>query len=219
MTARILRRQGLDVPNIYGDPVWFLPAIIPPAPVKQYELGVIVHLSELTELSDTASVKPNLIRYQIPAALSSSIRIITTITQPSFEALAARVQEITACKRIVSTSLHGLVIAETYGIPCACLRTLGGGTTFVDLDDLNQRIDWRVRDFYSGMAVKNLFLYGQRRNQLTDWEDVIQAIDSYWEPVTWSPQTFLDAFPLPLAFNPLQGEKFSNHALLQQIKL
>jgi hypothetical protein len=217
-TAKVLRQQGIKVPPIYGDPVWFLPSIIKPAAEKRYELGVVVHLTELTEQSSTADVDPTLLRYQIPPSLRDSIRIITTLTDPSFAALEKRVQEITSCKRIVSTSLHGLVISETYGIPCAYFRVTGRGPAFAPLADDQERIDWRIRDFYSGVEIEKLFLYGQRRVEPTNWEDVIQAIDSYWQPLDWSPEAFLDAFPLPLAFNPLE-QRFDNRSLLEQIKL
>jgi hypothetical protein len=217
-SAQILRNQEIQVPTVYGDPVWFLPSIIPPTPKKQYELGVIVHLSELTELTDTAGIKETLLRYKLPPSLSDSIRIITTITQPNFTALKQKVQEITSCKRIVSTSLHGLVIAETYDIPCVWFRNFGKGAAFTQLDEDSEHVDWRVRDYYSGVGMSKLFVYGQRRSRPTDWEDLIRAIDTYWQPVQWSPEPFLDAFPLPLTFNPLQDGMFTHRSLFQQIQ-
>lgn len=217
-TAEVLKSQGIKVPPVYGDPVWFLPSIIPPAPEKRYELGVIVHLTELSEQSSRAVVNPNLLRYHIPPALQNSIRIITTLTEPSFAALEKRVHEITACKRIVSTSLHGLVISETYQIPCVSLRVVRQGAALARLQEEQERIDQRIRDFYSGVGVKNLFVYGQSRRKLTDWEHLINAIDRYWTPLVWSPERFLDAFPLPLAFNPLAG-MLENRALLKHIRL
>lgn len=217
-SAEIFGNQEIRVPTVYGDPVWFLPSIIPPASEKQYELGVIVHLSELTELTDTAGVKASLLRYQLPPSLSNNICIITTITQPNFTALEQKVQEITSCKRIVSTSLHGLVIAETYGIPCVLFRNRGKKAAFAQLAEDSEHVDWRVRDFYSGLGVSNLFVYGQRRSKPTNWEDLIHAIDTYWQPVQWHPDAFLEAFPLPLAFNPLQDKGFTNRSLFQQIQ-
>jgi pyruvyltransferase len=220
-SADTFQRQGITVPDIYGDPVWFLPSIMPPAPEKQYELGVIVHLSELAEYTDTASVKSHFLRYHIPESLTNQIRIITTVTQPSYEALEAKVQEITACKRIASTSLHGLVIAEAYRIPCLYFRTKGRGTTFMRLEEGDDFLDLRVRDFYSGMGLKRLFVYGQARRRETPWEKVINTIDQYWNPIDWSGDRFLDAFPLPLAYNPLgdrSAEQSVDRSLLQAIQ-
>lgn len=217
-SAQVFGNQNIRVPMVHGDPVWFLPSIVQPAPEKRYELGVIVHLSELEELTDTAGVNKELLRYKLPFSLSGTVRLISTITQPNFDALEKKVKEITSCKRIVSTSLHGLVIAETYGIPCVWFRNFGSRAAFVQLDEDDEHVDWRVRDFYSGVGVSKLFVYGQQQSEPTDWEDLIHAIDNYWQPVQWSPGAFLEAFPLPLAFNPLQNQKFTNRSLFQQIQ-
>lgn len=207
-SAQVFANQGVNVPSVYGDPVWFLPSLIAPAPEKQYELGVIVHLTELASLKDTTTLKEKLLRYQIPNTLASSIRIITTLVPPTVEAIESKIKEITTCKRIISTSLHGLVIAETYGIPCLYLRNGMKGASQVALYDEQERIDQRMRDFYTGVGLKQLFIYGQKRNQRTDWDDVIRSIDTYWQPIEWNPEPFLESFPLPLAFNPLQ-ERFN----------
>lgn len=217
LSAQTFRNRGIDAPEIYGDPVWFLPAIIEPASEKRCELGVIVHLSELTALTDAAGVKEHFLRYHIPETLRGQIEIITTLTQPTFEAIAAKVKAITACKRILSTSLHGLVIAEAYRIPCAYFRTKSKGLAAVDLTDDNERIDQRMRDFYRGVGLQRLMVYGQPRQRETQWDKAMRAIDTHWTPIEWSSATFLEAFPLPLAFNPL-ASKWGDRSLLQQIK-
>jgi pyruvyltransferase len=216
-SAQAFQQQGIEVPARYGEPVWFLPAILPPAPKKRYELGIIVHLSELASYSDRSPLKPGFLRYQIPPDLAEQVRVITTLTQPTFTALADRIEEITACKRIISTSLHGLVIAEAYQIPCVYFRTKGRGVAFAPLEDESEYLDLRIRDFYSGTGLKQLFVYGQVRGKATNWEKLIDAIDRYWQPLDWSAEDFLEAFPLPLAFNPLR-DQISDRTLFQQLK-
>ncbi|HEY9640179.1 MAG TPA: polysaccharide pyruvyl transferase family protein [Coleofasciculaceae cyanobacterium] len=218
-SAQTFRQQGLDAPEVYGDPVWFLPAIFQPAIEKRHELGVIVHLSELETLTETARIREELIRYRIPQSLAQDIRIISTLTQPTLEGLEAKVKEITACKRIISTSLHGLIIAETYQIPCAYFKFTGSGGHVVQLQDEQERIDHRFRDFYSGLGLHRLFVYGQELEQATRWEKVISAVDQGWQPLDWSAASFLETFPLPLAFDPLSRQPFKKRSLLQQIKL
>ncbi|MDX2213174.1 MAG: hypothetical protein SFY66_07780, partial [Oculatellaceae cyanobacterium bins.114] len=110
------------------------------------------------------------------------------------------------------------VIAETYGIPCVYFRILGKGVAFPDLDDDSERLDWRMRDFYKGVGLKKLFIYGQRRTKETNWESLIKAIDHHWSPIDWSPTSFLETFPLPLAFNPLKAPYTGDRALFEQIK-
>lgn len=217
-SARRLRQLGLEVPEVYGDPVWFLPAIFPAAPEPRYDLGVIVHLSELQPPSVLGQVRPFLKRYQIPPDLAPRVRLLNTLTAPTLEAIATRIQEITACRCIISTSLHGLVIAEAYGIPCAYLHYVGAGGDWMSMEQPSLGIDYRIRDFYRGVGVRQRYVYRQAKNKHTNWEQVLAEVMQNWEPLTWSPQAFLEAFPLPLAFNPLQGEPFQGRSSLSRIR-
>ncbi len=218
-SAITFRKLGLEVPDIYGDPVWFLPSLIEPAPEKQYELGVIVHISELTDMTATGVLKPHFVRYHIPEAFASSIRIITTFTDPSYQGLEDKIKEITSCKRIASTSLHGLLIAETYGIPNVYFRTRGKrGVLFPEVADETDYMDYRMRDYYSCVGYEKVFVYGQPRTEATDWEALIQALDTHWQPVHWDPEPMLNAFPLPLKFNPMKEKFAGDRSLFEQIK-
>lgn len=217
ISRQTFRREGIEAPEIYGDPVWFLPSLIEPAATQSCELGVVVHLTELSEQTATASTHETILRYKIPSELTANIRIINTLIEPTFEAIEHKVKEITACKRIISTSLHGLVIAEAYNIPCLYLCNRRRGVTLLHLDDETEVMDQRMRDFYSGVGLKTLVAYGNRRNQAMNWQQVIQAIDSYWKPLEWHPEPFLAAFPLPLKFNPLQSSHSFDRTLFNRI--
>ncbi|GAB4460999.1 MAG: hypothetical protein OHK0037_09250 [Elainellaceae cyanobacterium] len=218
-SAQVFEKQGIPVSDVYGDPVMLLPGIMAPATEKTHELGIVVHISELRELKDGADVRNDLGRYYIPEDLRGSVKIITTLTDANLTALEDRVREMTACKRILSTSLHGLVIAETYGIPCAYFRPFGRGPLQVDLMDEQVFLDHRVRDYYSGMGLKTLRIFCRERKRPTNWERAIAAIDRIWQPVEWSPQRLLETFPLPLAVDPMQVKKFGDRALLERIRL
>lgn len=218
LTAAALEGQGVKTTHIYGDPVWFLPSIMKPATEKRYELGIIVHLSELKALTDESTVHDEFLRYHIPESLRDRVRIITTMVKPTIEAMEQKIKEITSCKRIATTSLHGLVIAETYDIPCVFFQFHGAtGPTFIPLMDESYRLDRRIRDFYSGVNVEELFVYAQPRSEETNWDDLIHAIDRYWKPIDWSADAFLESFPLPLAFDP-RKQRFNNHELLKKIR-
>ncbi len=218
-SARVFEKQGIPVTDAYGDPVMLLPKIMSPATEKTHELGIVVHISELRELKDGAAVRNELGRYYIPEDLRDSVKIITTLTDANLTALEDRVREMTACKRILSTSLHGLVIAETYGIPCAYFRPFGRGPLQVDLMDEQVFLDHRVRDYYAGMGLKTLHIFCRERKRPTNWERAIAAIDRIWQPIEWSPQRLLETFPLPLAVNPMEVETFGDRALLERIRL
>lgn len=116
-TAAIVRALGIECPAVYGDPGCLLPRLFPRPreAAPRYALGVIPHHrdQELLALEDSA------------------IRFIDIMSPP--EAFLAALWE---CERVVSSSLHGIIFAEAYGIPAQWLelsdRVLGGGHKFAD---------------------------------------------------------------------------------------
>jgi hypothetical protein len=199
-SAETLRNQGIPVPNIYGDPVWLLPRFWPMEDTeKTHDLGVILHISELESADPQSGPRKAFDRYQVPSGLEG-IRLINTYCAPTAQAMWEKVREIASCRRIVSTSLHGLVIAEAYGIPCAWFATYGSGSgVMLDVTDPAVRVDHRMRDFYMGVGKLRLPAYLLDRSRMTNWSEVIRAVDEQWEPVIYDAQPLIDAFPVPLA--------------------
>jgi len=198
-TAVGLRKLGVEVPDIYGDPVWFLPRVFPFADIrKEFELGVIVHISELDEATARASVRKNLERYRIPPEFSQNIKIINTYAAPDIAGMQDKIREIVSCRRILSTSLHGLVIAETYNIPCAWFSTNHGASGFLPIDG-SRSIDHRMIDFYGGADRDTVLSYLHPLHHETDWEKAMAFIDSHWQPLDYTGEALFNAFPLPRA--------------------
>lgn len=187
-------------PAVYGDPLWLLPRFHT-APVKKtHELGVILHLSELADRSYHAVPRPDHVRYQLPASADGSIKLINTVTEPTVEALRERLDDILSCKRIVSTSLHGMVFAESYGIPCLYFspRASTPGLGQVDLST-EEGIDLRLNDLYRGLGMSSLDVWYQPRRQETNWDALIAAIDRAWFPKKLDEDALIEAFPLQIA--------------------
>jgi hypothetical protein len=195
-TGQILRREGMAVPAAYGDPVWFLPKLFAAKVPAEYELGVVLHISEIEEYTPAARARPIYRRYQVPKALGASIRIINTVTETSVAALEAKVRDMLGCRRIASTSLHGLVIAEAYGIPCTWFAPRPGSGQIVGIDDDAAGLDHRVRDFYAGAGARTLPIFAQSRDRDTVWDRLIEWIDRHWTPLDYDPTALFDAYPL-----------------------
>lgn len=195
-SADLLRRQGLDVPAVYGDPVWMLPRIwgFEDEP-KTHDLGVILHISELTDAHPDAGPKPEFTRYDIPDHLRGRIRLINTYCAPNAESLREKTREIVSCRAILSTSLHGMVISETYGIPNAWFAPHGGGAARLDVNDPNSRIDHRMRDFYAGAGASHVLTYAQNRRHETPWEQLIDWVNAEWMPLSYDDRALIEAFP------------------------
>jgi pyruvyltransferase len=195
-SATALRRSNIEVPDVYGDPVLFLPKIVDPdPPAKLWELGVIVDAPELEKTPDAlpdASIK----RYAIPPELQSSIRLVNIHTGRGARAVLDKIGEIRSCKRIATLSVTGLIVAEALKIPCAWFARYPGGHEIADIDDMARRIEPRVRDFYSGAGKSSIAYFGGGPNRPTDWDRLTRAIDESWTPLEPDLRPLFEAFPL-----------------------
>lgn len=199
VTLAILDKMHAVGQAVYGDPVWLLPRFYPPPARKRWKLGVILHLSELSDRNPSATAQAKYLRYLVETGASDEIRIINTVTDVTVGSMREKLDEILACERIVSTSLHGMVFAESYGIPCLYFlpgRRKAGVETF---DLMNEdRINLRLVDLYRGLGLKRLPVYVQDRAARTDWDHLIDAIDRTWEPIEFDTTPLIEAFPLDL---------------------
>lgn len=195
--------NGLHAPPVYGDPGWLLPRLMPAEGIaRTTELGVIPHISELASPNVEGIMKEEMRRYLI--GQGDPVRIISTYHHPSMTAFRAKLEEILACKRVVSASFHGLILADAYGIPCALLSRNGHGPWVADTARDAEALDHRVADFYLGARRKTVLVYGQPIGERTDWAAVMRAIDQHYTPFAWSPDPLLESFPLQTLFDPFQ---------------
>jgi hypothetical protein len=216
-----LLNGGAAGSGVYGDPVWVLPRFYRPSIQKKWKLGCILHLSELADRSYAARPHEHLKRYEIPAELSNDIRLITTVTPIGVAPLKDKIDEILSCERIVSTSLHGMVIAESYGVPCLYFSPAESarGLTTVALDPAG-RTDLRIVDLYRGVGSAFRDFYMQPRLQPTDWADLMGAIDRSWQPIEFSGDDLLGAFPVDA--DPIRAEHGGDiwdHPIVTGLKL
>lgn len=97
---KVLEAGGACEP-VYGDPAWLLPLIYPGRGLaKTHRLGLIRHFTHR----------------QQPITLGDDVREIE-ILRSGRDGIEAFLDEMLACEAIVSTSLHGVILANAYGIP------------------------------------------------------------------------------------------------------
>jgi pyruvyltransferase len=104
LTRAKIKSHGVDCPKVYGDPALLTPMYYWPDIKPEYELGVVLRWSEKKWLDRDfgAGVKKIFLK-------TSNIEQV--------------ISEILSCKRILTSSLHGLIIADAYGIPNAWLES------------------------------------------------------------------------------------------------
>lgn len=186
--------EGISVPEIYGDPAWFLPRILPLNPEKTHELGVIVHISELDGLTSAARVKKSFVRYT--GGEADGVRLISTFHEPTWGAFVDKLREILSCRRIVSTSFHGLIVPQAYGIPAIYFPHRWSGGRRLDIIADYAEIDHRIADFYAGAGVEQIEVFGAPYSAVTNWVQLMKHVDDVWAPLLVHENEFLDAFPL-----------------------
>ena len=194
-SAALLEGAGFGRPRAYGDPAMLLPLLWPgPAPAKRWDLGVVLHLSEVPSRRPGGAPDPAHRRYAVPDALRGTVRLIDPFVATDAAAIHAKVAEILACRRILSTGLHPLILAEAYGVPCAQFDLHDGRSGRVAVADAAP-LDHRLRDFAAGLGRADALVVRQPRERPTDWEAAMRLIDAAWSPVRFDPAPLLDSFP------------------------
>jgi pyruvyltransferase len=122
LTRQELLKKGIDCPEIYGDPALLYPIIYNPKIEKKYEWGIIPHYIEFESDEDIEVIK-NLEK--------QGFKIIDICTgEKEF------IDQLLEVKNVISSSLHGLIVADAYGIPNARVnisnKLIGGDFKFKD---------------------------------------------------------------------------------------
>jgi hypothetical protein len=112
--AKVIECGG-TCPQVYGDMAMLLPLLVDESP-KRYDVGIVPHVKQLA----------------LARELYPQHRIINLHTEDAFRT----VREITECRVILSSSLHGIITAHAYGIPAAHIdlgiHIKGDGVKFQD---------------------------------------------------------------------------------------
>lgn len=96
-TRRELIKQGYDCPEIYGDPGILMPLIYKPnIKEKKSDYSVILHKSDKRRVKNQIDI------------LSDDYKVL--------------IDQIASSKKIISSSLHGIILAEAYGVEAILLE-------------------------------------------------------------------------------------------------
>lgn len=105
-TRKVLCRLGKACPEIYGDPAVLMPDIYYPRDtVAEYDISIIPHISDQTEYVEMNRIDMHTADYK---------KVI---------------DQIVKSKKVISSSLHGIILAEVYGTPAVFLNS-GGSNVF-----------------------------------------------------------------------------------------
>ena len=122
LTRDVLLKRGWDVPEVYGDPALLFPKVYNPTIEKKYKIGLIPHCVDFHSLDGLKSINH---------MEDMGIKIIN-VTSGIYEFI----DQLKECEIIISSSLHGLIAADAYGIPNHRVKIskllLGGDFKYLD---------------------------------------------------------------------------------------
>jgi len=162
-TRNRLIELGYSCPEIYGDPALLIPKIYDPKIEKNYKLGIIPHYVDKDN--------PNLKNF-----FDKDILIIDIKQKNHFEFI----NQLLSCEKIVSSSLHGIIVSDAYKIPSIWVefsnKVKGDGFKFLDYFESVHRKDKRPYLINSSTKIENLYeLFYQYKISI----DLDKLIDSF----------------------------------------
>jgi hypothetical protein len=181
--ALLLARHGVHAPPI-GDPALLLPTLLPlpPGHTPTFDLAIILHTA------DVAAFHAHPWSRQVRA----DPRVLVTHNDAP---LLLGLDRVWSARRIISSALHGVILAHAYGIPVLPVR----------LGDALTGGEFKFRDHYHGVGHSGFVrrvpfseLVGGRVGAGRSVDGVMAAVDEYWQPAR-PPETgrMVAAFPLP----------------------
>ena len=117
LSRDFLMELGHKCPEVYGDPAILMPLIYRGDHSKRYDVSIIPQL-----------VTEKRIREQYPDA-----HIISMNT----DEYKSVIDQIIQSELVISSSLHGIILADAYGVPSVWYR------------DLDSAIDFKYKDYYA----------------------------------------------------------------------
>ncbi len=157
LTAEFLKSRKIDVPEIYGDPALLIPHIFKnrfkPNPKKDYVF--VPNLHDLSLVSDL----PNVVS---PLWGWNNV-----------------VEAILKSKLVLASSLHGLIVAEAFGIPARYVR-------LAQTEDL-----FKYKDYYFGS--------GRTESEFKFANSIEEGVEMGGAPaIRYNPIPLMKAFPFAL---------------------
>ena len=156
LTRKALIERGIDVPEVFGDPGLLTPEVFGEVPgwarAKQHALSIVPNLHDFPRWR------------QHPDVVDPTAPLLTVL------------ERIARSERVVGSSLHGVIVAESLGIPATLMRP--------STEPL-----FKYEDYYRGTG----------RDQFPVTDSLSEALATSGDPIAaWSSRPLLESFPADL---------------------
>lgn len=175
LTRRWLLEQGIDCPKVYGDPALLLPYFYKSNVNKKYKMGVIPHYIDMDNYIVKKLMEKDNVKF---------IKISGYKNWHDF------IDEINECEFIISSSLHGVIISEAYGVPVLWVKFDKG--RYVD------GWDFKFHDFYESIHKRKVDYF--EVSDATTY-DILFDLSKQWNPGKINIEKLLETCPFRLRKN------------------
>jgi hypothetical protein len=154
-TKNRLKELGYNSNIAIGDPALLLPLLYTPRSSKKYKLGIIPHISHYQDIKQKLSNK------------NKDIHLIDLNTSD----IESVVNQIYSCEKILSTSLHGIIVSHAYGVNAIWANytrqsSIGGDNV-------------KFLDYFSSVDINNYSPYQIDFNGEVDIEKIENLFSNY----------------------------------------
>lgn len=111
-TKEFCDRYNVDCPEVYGDPALLLPLAYTAPRTRKYRLGIIPHVVDLHHPV-------------IEEIRKNHADEILIIDLAHYDKWTDVIDQICSCERILSSSLHGIITSDAYGVPNCWIELTG----------------------------------------------------------------------------------------------
>lgn len=171
LSRKYLLDRGVDCPEIYGDPALLLPKIVKTEKTKKYKLGIVPNVADLNN-----EILKRLL-------LSDCVKLINPADYG--EDWKSVIYDICSCENIASSSLHGLIVADAYGVPNVRVKfsdNVAGG-------------DFKYNDYF--LSVSRPLSQPISMDENIGVNDIINVCKS-WKPIIFDIKPLIDSCPFEL---------------------
>lgn len=131
LTQKALEKKGIACPKCFGDPVILLPIFYTPKKIySSNKIGIIPNVG-----TGVNNIVNDLLKNE------NTVIIDTT----KYNEWTDIVDQIVSCDFIISESLHGLIVAETYNVP----------SIWVEFKEHKSEWNFKFNDFYESVGKLN----------------------------------------------------------------
>lgn len=173
LTRQYLISQGIECPEVYGDPALLLPRIYAPKCENKYKIGIIPHYVDADNKVIDALVRQN----------PQEIKVIQMHGYNDWHEIIDMINE---CSFIASSSLHGLILADAYDVP----------NVWIEFSDKVAGSGFKFRDYFSAVGRSEQV---PMRITASTFACDLMAYKSLWHPIQIDLDKLLDACPFQVA--------------------